>query len=574
MAKQRVISYRRFSSRKQARGDSLRRQSSNALEWCEKNGHELDTSLVLEDKGVSGYTGANAMKGALGALLDLCEGGKIEPGTILLVEAFDRLTRLPLPDATSLMLNLVRAGLTIVTLTDGQRWDKKRLTDLPAFLMSILTLYRGHQESELKSVRLQDTFAEHRRRGSRQAFGAAPGWLYRASKDAPWLVDEEKADVVRNVFQLCAKGYGSKAIAKLANTEGWPVPTRLNQTGDRWHAQMPGQLLRNRAVLGEHEHRIRTHESHSEHWHGKSTGLVISDYYPRIVSEELWNSARASIETRRVAKRRDDHYFNIWSGLLYCGYCGAPMHRKSENRGRSHGSVVCSDKLAGVTDCPPMAVNHLDLQLLDNIYKLCVIHSIRPGDNRETEIAGMEARLRELTQISERLAEAVAYTSAPVKALAKQIEQASKEMHEIHVKMQEVQQVREMVNTELFFDESYIQHAAAHLYSTDRESQEVRASLHLSMSRLVETVWVWGYEMAMVKLKHVEALHHIVPLPHKQLPSRANPSAKYHKPAKSKALPPKPNYEKALRGEIAPPTPRRRSENLNRLPSPYLLADD
>ena len=572
--KQRVISYTRFSSRKQARGDSLRRQIHNASVWCEKNGYELDTSITFKDLGVSGYTGANSTKGALAALLGLCEAGKIETGTILLVEAFDRLTRLPLPDAVSLMLNLVQAGLTIVTLTDGQRWDKNCLKELPAFILSISTLYRGHQESEIKSERLQDTFAEHRRRGSRQAFGAAPGWLFRTSKDAEWLVDEQKAEVVRRVFQLSATGYGSKAIAKLANTECWPVPTRLNQTGNRWHAQMPGQLLRNRAVLGEHEHRIRTHEAHGEHWHGKSTGLVIPDYYPRIISEELWNSARASIETRRVAKRRDAHYFNIWSGLLYCGHCGAPMHRKSENRGRSQGTVVCSDKLAGLTDCPSMAVNRLDLPLLDNVYKLCLSHSIKPGDSRETEIAALEARQRELTTSSERLAEAVASTSAPVKALADKIEEINKEMQQIRLTMQEIQQAREMTNADLFFDESYIRHAAAHLYETDGESRDVRASLHLSMARLVDTVWVWAYEMAVVKLKHDEGLHHVVPLPHKQLPSRANPSAKHHKPPKPKAPPPTPNYDKALKGGMEVPKARRRNEALRNSPAPYLLYED
>ncbi|MDD2875541.1 MAG: recombinase family protein, partial [Azoarcus sp.] len=95
----RVISYTRFSSRKQAAGDSYRRQTEAALRWCKEHGHELDTSLVLEDLGISGYSGANAKRGALGVLQMMVLDSKIEKGTILLIEAFDRLTRLPLPDA-------------------------------------------------------------------------------------------------------------------------------------------------------------------------------------------------------------------------------------------------------------------------------------------------------------------------------------------------------------------------------------------------------------------------------------------------------------------------------------------
>lgn len=574
MTRQRVISYTRFSSRKQAKGDSLRRQTSSAAEWCKRHGYELDTSLALADLGISGYTGANAKSGALGALLELCKAGKIQLGTILLIEAFDRLTRLPLPDAVSLLLNLVRTGLVIVTLTDDKRWDRNSLSDLSEFLVSILTLYRGHQESEYKSKQLKATFAEHRRKCSRQAFGSAPGWLYRNSKDTEWLVDEEKAEVVRKAFHLAGTGYGSKAIAKVANEASWPVPTRLNQTEGRWHAQMPGQLLRNRAVLGEHEHRIRTHEANADHWRGRSTGMVIPDYYPRIVSDDLWNKARASIETRRVDKRRDDNYWNVWSGLLYCGFCGAPMQRKSESRGQSRGSIVCSDNLAGKTTCPPMSVNRLDLPLLDEIYRLCLSFDKTPGDGREAEIAGLEARQRELNTVSERLVEAVASTSTPVKALADKIEQISQEMHKVRVKLQEIQQVRELANTDLFEDESYLRHAKEHLYEKAEESREIRAALHLSMARLVDTIWVFSYEMAIVRLKDAGGLQHLVPLPHKQLPSRSNPAAKYHKPVPPQEPPHKPNYEKALMGRLVLPTPRRNGGALQNKTAPYLLDAD
>lgn len=569
-----VISYTRFSSRKQARGDSLRRQTEAAQDWCREHGYELDTSLAFRDLGISGFSGANLTKGALSGLLQLCHDGKLTPGTILLVEAFDRLTRLPLPDATALLLDLVRAGLTIVTLTDRKTWDQSTLENLPDFLMSILSLYRGHQESDYKAKRLRKTFAHHRDKRSQQAFGSAPGWLHRESKSHPWIVDEGKAEVVRRVFALAAEGYGSKAIAKRANEERWPVPTRLNMTEGRWHAQMPGQLLRNRAVLGEHEHRVQTHEARNRHWRGQSTGLVIGDYYPRIVSDEQWNLARASVDTRQVAKRRDEHYFNIWSGLLFCGYCGAPLHRKTEFRGRSRGSVVCSDKLAGLTDCPSMAANHLDITLLDNVYKLGVINNMKPGDDREREMATLEAKLSELAKSNERLVEAVASTSAPVQALAKKIEAVSQEMHQLRLKLEEVRQAQMMEESETFFDESFLEHAAAHLYQTGRESQDVRASLHLSMARLVDTIWVWSYELAMVKLKHGDPVHYVVPLPHKQLPSRANPSAKYHKPPKPKLPPPTPHLDLALKGQLEPPNPRRSKGLPVANSTPYLLADE
>jgi hypothetical protein len=48
------FSYIRFSSRHQAKGSSLQRQTEGTMAWCQRNGVTLDTSLVLHDIAVSG----------------------------------------------------------------------------------------------------------------------------------------------------------------------------------------------------------------------------------------------------------------------------------------------------------------------------------------------------------------------------------------------------------------------------------------------------------------------------------------------------------------------------------------
>ncbi|MTD33594.1 recombinase family protein [Paludibacterium denitrificans] len=400
----RVISYTRFSSAKQAAGDSYRRQTEMALRWCKQNDMVLDTELNLEDLGVSGYSGANSKRGALGVLQVMLLNGDIEPGTILLIEAFDRLTRMSLPDAYELLFSLVNNGLTIVTLTDNKTWTKEALKDPGSFMMSMVLLYRGHEESKQKSKRLRDTFEDARKKSKKGAFGTAPWWLYREAQDQPWQVDEVKAESVRKVFELSAIGYGSKMIAKRANEDKWPIPTRETKVRpDHWHGRMPGQLLRNRAVLGEHEHRLRNHEAQSYHWKGLSTGIVVPDYYPRIVSDELWNKAHASIATRRVAKRRDTQYYNIWSGLMYCGYCGAPIQRRSAKVGYSKGQSFCSDKLAGITECPSSAVITSDPCLLDEIYKYG--SSIREAKQGKNFLQGLLSLKQSLKQRQKRMLE-------------------------------------------------------------------------------------------------------------------------------------------------------------------------
>ncbi len=58
-------------------------------------GLELDDKFTYKDLGVSAYDRSNLERGALGLFLEAVEAGKVPKGSILLVEAFDRLTRSP-----------------------------------------------------------------------------------------------------------------------------------------------------------------------------------------------------------------------------------------------------------------------------------------------------------------------------------------------------------------------------------------------------------------------------------------------------------------------------------------------
>lgn len=51
--------YKRFSQPSQETGDSIRRQNALSFSWSERSGIPLDTTLTLEDKGVSGLRGVS-----------------------------------------------------------------------------------------------------------------------------------------------------------------------------------------------------------------------------------------------------------------------------------------------------------------------------------------------------------------------------------------------------------------------------------------------------------------------------------------------------------------------------------
>ena len=114
-----AYSYVRFSSEKQRLGDSVRRQVELAQAWAAQRGMELDDS-TYRDLGVSAYDRSNETAG-LGAFLTAARNGKVQPGSFLLVENLDRLSRAGIIPTIEIMQQLTKADIRIVLLADGGR---------------------------------------------------------------------------------------------------------------------------------------------------------------------------------------------------------------------------------------------------------------------------------------------------------------------------------------------------------------------------------------------------------------------------------------------------------------------
>lgn len=128
MKTERIVaySYLRFSLPRQALGDSERRQDDVFDEYCRKN-NRIPGDLIMRDLGRSAFRGRNAVTGDLAAFLAAIESGKVKRGDELVIEDLDRLSRQPPLESLDLLRAIVRAGVTVVTPTTGQRYSEKSL---------------------------------------------------------------------------------------------------------------------------------------------------------------------------------------------------------------------------------------------------------------------------------------------------------------------------------------------------------------------------------------------------------------------------------------------------------------
>src|SRR5690242_12251633 len=101
-----AVSYSRFSDPSQSQGDSEGRQDAMFKTFCQL--HNLTPlSEVYADRGRSGYKDEHRKKGRLGELIAAAKDGKFEPGTVIVIEAWDRLGRLRPDKQTDLVAELL-----------------------------------------------------------------------------------------------------------------------------------------------------------------------------------------------------------------------------------------------------------------------------------------------------------------------------------------------------------------------------------------------------------------------------------------------------------------------------------
>lgn len=355
-----VYSYIRFSTPEQARGDSLRRQLADAEAWCAERGLVLDDTL--RDLGVSAYHGANRTTGALRKFLELVEDGKVERGSYLVVESLDRLSREAVIDAASRLLDLIRAGVTVVTLSDGQEYSSERLRDdWTPLIISLAVMSRAHEESRTKSIRLTKAWGRKKelaRSEGKPLTPRCPGWL--ELRDGKFVEIPERVAIVRRIFRETKEGLGRREIVRRLNAEGIP-PFR---GGEGWHTSSIAKIIHSSAVLGEYQPHSGTHKGRNR----KPDGDPILGFYPAIVDEATFVLAQSAVQGRRqrAAGRKGDTV-HLLQGLARCGSCGGPMHIRNHGLPPKGGIYfVCSsrERRAGCDNARRWRMDRLEPSLL------------------------------------------------------------------------------------------------------------------------------------------------------------------------------------------------------------------
>jgi DNA invertase Pin-like site-specific DNA recombinase len=470
----RAYSYVRFSTPEQLKGDSLRRQTEAAADWCSRNNVALDTSTTFRDLGKSAYTGthrSNPDRHALALFLKLVESSKVPEGSYLLIENLDRLSREETVPAAHLLTGILLAGVNVVQLSPAELVLTAK-ADAFDIMRAVMELSRGHGESVIKSKRVGAAWKE-RRRAMREE-GAVltrrlPAWI--EEKGGRLRLIPGRAAAIRRIYQLTAAGYGlATTIRKLIEEK---VPP-FGPSG-HWARSYIALLLSDRRVMGEFQPRC----------HGAADGAPIADYYPAAVSEADWLAARAAVGLRRRIPGRVGKHANIFTRLLFDARDGGTYQAATHlGRGKVRYRVLVNARATCGLDkfraFPFQTFEAAILSLLREIDPHEILNGDAGPDEALTlagELANVEAKIAELE------AELLQGDVAALARVLRNLESTKTEL------VEKLSEAREKAAHPLSVAWGETQSLAASLNSAP-DPVDARLRLRRTLRQIVEGIWI------------------------------------------------------------------------------------
>ena len=192
------------------------------------------------------------------------------------------------------------------------------------------------------------------------------GYMKNPENKKEWIVDEEAAEVVREIFRLCVEGYGPTRIANILTERKILCPTYyVLEKGEKprtalppdkfaWNGPVVAKILDRMDYLG-HTVNFKTHVKSYKHHktihNSPDQWKIFEDTHEAIIDKETFEI----VQKIRAGKRRPTRMgeMPMFSGLLYCADCGAKLYFCTCNtyKDDSQNHFVCSNYKSNTGSC-------------------------------------------------------------------------------------------------------------------------------------------------------------------------------------------------------------------------------
>ena len=301
-----------------------------------------------------GYSGANFQRPGFQAMLADIEAGKV--GTVI-VKDMSRLGRNYLQVGMYTEMIFPQKNVRFIAINDGV--DSAQGENDFAPLRNIFNEWLVRDTSKkIKAVK--------RSKGmSGKPITSKPVYGYLMDEDENFIIDEEAAPVVRQIYSLCLAGNGPTKIARMLTEQQIPTPGTLEyrRTGStrryhpgyecKWATNTVVHLLENREYTGCLVN-FKTEKPSYKLKHSienpPEKQAVFENHHEPIIDRETWERVQELRKQRKRPNRYDE--VGLFSGILFCADCGSVMYQQRyQTDKRKQDCYICGSYKKRTADC-------------------------------------------------------------------------------------------------------------------------------------------------------------------------------------------------------------------------------
>ena len=329
---------------------SIKNQQSILEKYAKDNGFK--TTRVFVDDGWSGTTFARP---AFTEIMELAEKGMI--GT-LIVKDHSRLGRNRLVVGQLLEEGFDSLGVRYIAIMDNID-TAKGISDLVP-MQDLFNEWHAKNTSQ----KVRNVFKNKGMSGVPLTTNPPFGYMKNPDNTKEWIVDEEAAKTVRQIFTLCVEGLGPTQIAKRLKAAKVPTPTEYWISIGRncskppavpykWCADTVANILSKQEYCGDTVNFRSTTKSFKnktkierpqEEW------KIFPNTHQAIINREVFELVQ---ELRQHRRRPTKSGIVSWfSGLLYCADCEEKLYYSvTNNYKREQAYFFCSSFRKNSDEC-------------------------------------------------------------------------------------------------------------------------------------------------------------------------------------------------------------------------------
>ena len=332
--------------------DSIVNQKKILAEYAERNGY-TPYQFYIDD----GFSGTNFERPQFKQMIEDAQKGTVK--------------RIICKDLSRFGRDYIKVGLYtefifpdkdihFIAVNDDVDSNVQKDNDLAPFKNLFNEWYARDTSKKIKAVKKAKGLA-----GEHMSCVAPYG--YRKNPDNPkeWLIDEESAEIVREIFRLCVDGYGPRRIANIlterkilipsayALEKGYAVRNNIPKNPCQWSSTVVVDILERMDYLG-HTVNFKTHRKSYKQKkkieNDKSEWKIFENTHEPIIDQSTFDIVQKIRANRKRPTKMGE--MPMFSGILYCADCGKKLsfHRRVNEPDIKH-NFVCSNYRSDTNKC-------------------------------------------------------------------------------------------------------------------------------------------------------------------------------------------------------------------------------